>query len=278
MAEEETKESSGQPEMTFLDHLDHLRMHILRSLVAVVVFAIVVFLNKDFVFDTVIFGPRSPNFPTYRILCWLSDTLCLQPPDFQILTRELGEQFMIHIKSSFWIGFMVAFPYVFYEFWRFIRPGLYPREQKAARGIVFVCSVLFTIGVLFGYFFIAPFAITFLGSYSVGTVVSTPSLASYVDYLTMLTIPVGLVFELPVVAWFLSKIGILYPSFLRTYRRHALIVIIILAAVITPPDVTSQMILSIPLYALYEVSILISARVAKQREAEWEADGDELKS
>lgn len=278
MAEEETKESSGQPEMTFLDHLDHLRMHILRSLVAVVVFGIVVFLNKDFVFDTVIFGPRSPNFPTYRILCWLSDTLCLQPPDFQILTRELGEQFMIHIKSSFWIGFMVAFPYVFYEFWRFIRPGLYPREQKAARGIVFVCSVLFTIGVLFGYFFIAPFAITFLGSYSVGTVVSTPSLASYVDYLTMLTIPVGLVFELPVVAWFLSKIGILYPSFLRTYRRHALVVIIILAAVITPPDVTSQMILSMPLYALYEVSILISARVAKQREAEWEADGDELKS
>ncbi len=259
--------------MSFLDHLDHLRMHILRSLVAVILVACGVFLAKDFVFNTVIFGPRNADFPTYRLLCWFSDMLCMDPPDFQILTRDLGEQFMIHIKSSFWIGFMVAFPYVFYEFWRFIRPGLYEKEQKAARGLVLICSVLFTIGVLFGYYFIAPFAITFLGSYSVGSVVSTPSLESYVDYMTMLTIPVGLVFELPVVAWFLSKIGILYPSFLRSYRRHAMVVILILAAIITPPDVTSQMILTVPLYALFEVSIFISARVAKQREAEWEAEG-----
>ncbi len=260
--------------MSFLDHLDQLRMHIVRSLIAIVVIAIAVFLAKDFVFNTVIFGPRNPNFPTYRLLCGISDLLCMQPPDFKILTRDLGEQFMIHMKSSFWIGFMLAFPYVFYEFWRFIRPGLYPQEQKAARGLVFICSILFTIGVLFGYYFIAPFAITFLGSYNVGAVENTPSLASYVDYLTMLTLPVGLVFELPVVAWFLSKIGLLYPSFLRSYRRHAVVVILIFAAVITPPDVTSQMILTIPLYALFEISILISARVARQREAEWDEDGD----
>ncbi|MCF8237537.1 MAG: twin-arginine translocase subunit TatC [Saprospiraceae bacterium] len=278
MAEEETKEPTGHTEMSFLDHLDHLRMHILRSLVAIVVVGVVAFLNKDFIFDTVIFGPRSPQFPTYRFMCWLSESLCMQPPDFQILTRDLGEQFMIHLKSSFWIGFLGAFPYVFYEFWRFIRPGLYPQEQKAARGMVLICSMLFTTGVLFGYYFIAPFAITFLGSYNVGNVATTPSLESYVDYLTMLTLPVGLVFELPVVAWFLSKIGILYPSFLRTYRRHALVVIVIVAAIITPPDVTSQVILSLPLLALYEVSILISARVARQREEEWEEGGEESKS
>ena len=264
-------------EMSFLDHLDQLRMHILRSLLAVAVIAIGVFMAKDFVFNVVIFGPRNPDFPTYRILCSLSDALCIDPPNFKILTRDLGEQFMIHIKSSFWLGVILGFPYIFWEIWRFIRPGLYPQEQKAARGMVLICSMLFTFGVFFGYFFIAPFAISFLGSYTVGAE-STPSLASYVDYLTMLTLPVGLVFELPVVAWFLSKIGILYPSFLRSYRRHALVVIVILAAIITPPDVTSQMILSIPLLALYEVSIWVSARVHKQREAEWEAEGKDLSS
>lgn len=254
--------------MSFLDHLEQLRMHILRSLLAVVGFGILVFLSKDFVFQTVLFGPRDPDFPTYRLLCGISEVLCLKPPPFEILTRDLGEQFVVHIKSSFWIGLVIAFPYVFWEFWRFVRPALYPREQRAARGLVLVCSLLFSLGVLFGYYVLSPFAITFLAGYSVG-VTSAPTLASYIDYMTMFTIPVGLVFELPVVAWFLSKIGLLTPAFLRSYRREAIVVVLILAAIITPPDATSQIIVAIPILLLYEVSIWVSARVERDHLREW---------
>lgn len=251
-------------EMTFLDHLDHLRMHIIRSIIAILIVAVIVFLSKDFVFNTVIFGPKNPNFITYRFLCSLGEVLCLKPPPFEILTRELGEQFFVHIKSSFWLGLVVAFPYVFFEIWRFVRPALHPAEQKAARGIVIVCSFLFSLGVIFGYFILSPFAISFLAGYNVG-VTSAPTLTSYVDYMVMFTIPVGLIFELPVVSWFLSKIGLLTPGFLRTYRREAIVVIFILAAIITPPDITSQVIIAMPVLLLYEVSIWISARVEKER-------------
>jgi sec-independent protein translocase protein TatC len=265
------KGEEPQGEMSFLDHLEQLRMHIIRSLLVVVALGIVVFLAKDFVFHTVLFGPRRPDFPTYRFLCSIADVLCLKPPPFEILTRDLGEQFIVHIKSSFWIGLVLAFPYVFWEFWRFVRPALYPKEQKAARGLVLVCSLLFSLGVLFGYFILSPFAITFLGGYSVG-VTSAPTLASYIDYMTMFTIPVGLVFELPVVAWFLSRIGLLTPAFLRSYRKEAIVAVLILAAIITPPDATSQVIIAIPILLLYEVSIWISARVEREMAAEWGED------
>lgn len=251
-------------EMTFLDHLDQLRKHILRSILAVGVVAVGVFLAKDFVFQKVIFGPKNPDFITYRVLCAIADALCIRPPDFDIITRELGEQFIVHIKSSFWLGLVVAFPYVFYEFWKFVRPALYPEEQRAARGLVFVCSMLFSTGVAFGYFILSPFAITFLSSYSVGAI-SAPTLMSYVDYMTMFTIPVGMIFELPVVIWFLTKIGLVTPSFLRTYRRHAIISVFLLSAIITPPDITSQIIIALPVLLLYEVSIWISGRVEKKR-------------
>lgn len=261
--------SDSQAEMSFLDHLEQLRMHIIRSIAVIFVAAVAVFLAKDFVFGTVIFGPKNPDFITYRLLCRLADFLCFEPTPFNLITRDLGEQFMVHFKSSIWIGLVIAFPYVFWEFWRFIRPALYPAEQKAATGVVLICSLLFTLGVLFGYFILAPFSISFLAGYSVGAIV-TPTLASYVEYMTMLTIPIGLVFELPVVAWFLSRIGILTPSFLRNYRRHAIVAIFILAAIVTPPDVTSQFIVGLPLILLYEVSILISARVEKRQQKDWE--------
>jgi sec-independent protein translocase protein TatC len=264
MLKKALQDPDSQPEMTFLDHLDHLRMHLFRSVIAILIFAVAVFLAKDFVFQTVLFGPRRPDFITYRVLCAIADALCLQPPAFELMTRDLGEQFVVHIKSSFWIGLVLAFPYVFWEFWRFIRPALYAKEQKAARGLVFICSFLFSVGVLFGYFILAPFAITFLGGYSVGAI-NAPTLASYIDYMTMFTIPIGLVFELPVVAWFLSKIGLLTPDFMRTYRRHAVVAVFILGAAITPPDVTSQLIVSIPLLLLYEVSIWISAKVEREQ-------------
>lgn len=265
-------------EMSFLDHLEALRMHIVRSLVAIIAVAVGVFLSKTFVFDQVLFGPRREDFITYRILCRISEALCLKPVPFDILTRELGEQFMVHVKSSFWIGLVIAFPYVFWEFWRFVKPALYAKEQKAARGLVLICSVLFSLGVCFGYFILSPFAITFLAGYQVGDVTSAPTLSSYISYMVMFTIPVGLVFELPVVAWFLSKIGLLTPSFLRQYRREALVVVLIVAAVITPPDVTSQVIVAIPILILYEVSIYISARVERAAEKEWKEPSPDTKT
>ena len=246
--------------MNFFEHLEVLRWHIIRSLLAVVFFAVLVFLFKDFVFRHIILAPKYDDFFTYKLVCTYVPSLCMKPPAFMLITRELGEEFFVHLKSSFWIGLIVAFPYVFYEFWKFIKPGLYKKEQKAARGIVLVCSILFMMGVLFGYFIISPFAINFLGNYSVGAT-KTTTLSSYVSYMTMFTIPAGVVFELPIVVYFLAKIGLITAEFMRTYRKHAVVLILILAAIFTPPDVITQFLIGIPLFILYELSIHIAKRV-----------------
>ena len=261
----ETKKKSEEKEMSFLDHLEELRWHIIRSIIAVMLLAIVIFLFKDLVFDKIILAPKKSSFPTYRFFCNLSETTCFNPPNFKLLPRQLGEEFFTHLKVSIWLGIILAFPYLFWELWRFIKPGLYPNEQKAARGIVTICSFLFLLGVLFGYFVISPFAITFLAGYSVSPeVVSSPTLSSYVSYMTMFTIPTGLLFELPIVVYFLSRVGILTPSFMRTYRRHSIVLIFLLAAIITPPDITTQFLIGIPIIILYEISIFISAKAQKQ--------------
>ena len=252
--------------MSFLDHLEELRWHIVRSLVGIMIIAIVVFIAKDFVFNEIILAPTQKDFITYRLFCEWTGILCQGPGEVTVFTRELGEQFMVHLKVSFWFGLIVAFPYVFYEVWRFVRPGLYEKEQKATRGIVAVCTFLFLSGVLFGYFVIAPFAIAFLSSYSVSTIISdTFTLSSIVNYITMFTIPTGLVFQLPIAIFFLSKMGLVSPSFLRTYRRHAFVIILALAAIITPPDVMTQILIGIPLFFLYEISIRVSEWVYKKQ-------------
>lgn len=261
--------SKDQAEMSFLDHLEALRWHIIRAICSILVFAVVVFLSEKFLFESVILAHKEKDFATYQFFCSLSETFCFYPSPFKLETTDLQEIFITHLKVSFILGFIVAFPYIFWEIWRFVKPGLYAEEQKAARGIVFICSLLFFMGVLFGYFVIAPFAVTFLSNYSIGAgdVAVAPKLSSYVGLITMLTLPVGLVFELPVVVFFFSKIGLVTPAFMRQYRRHAFVVILILAAVITPPDVITQFLIGIPLYALYEISIYISARVQTKKEA-----------
>ncbi len=267
MADIIPKESTDEKEMSFLDHLEELRWHIIRSILAVVAVAIVVFLAKEFVFETIIFGPKKDWFPTYQFFCSISDKTCFKPPKFDLITREMGEQFFVHLKVSIWMGVIIAFPLVFWEFWKFIKPGLYDTERKAASGVVFVCSFLFSSGVLFGYYVIAPFAITFLANYSVGLeAVTSPTLASYVNYLTMFTIPTGVLFELPIVVYFLTKIGLITPQFMRNYRRHAVIIILIMAAIITPPDIVTQFLIGIPVFILYEISILISKRTLKMKQ------------
>ncbi len=262
----------GKGEMSFFEHIAELRKHILRSALAIAAVATVAFLNKDFIFNVLIFGPRSPDFITYRTLCHFSHSvglgegMCFTPPDFKLITRQLGEVLMQHLYVSFWLGIIGAFPFILWEFWKFVRPGLLETEQQAIRGVVTVCSLLFLSGVTFGYFVIAPFSINFLAGYTLeGTEVS-PTLDSYVTYMTMFTIPIGLVFEMPVVIYFLTKIGIIGYRSLQTYRRHAIVAILIVAAIITPPDVVSQTIVSIPLFILYELSILVAKRVQRNRE------------
>ncbi len=252
-------------EMSFLEHLEALRWHILRSFLAIVLVGIAVFLAKDFIFEQIIFAPKEADFITYRIICQLSSFLCFEPQPFEILTRDLGEQFIVHLKSSFWIGLIVAFPYVFWQIWKFVKPGLYEKERKVTRGVVLICSLLFISGVLFGYFIISPFAISFLSSYNVGAT-SAPTLASYINYMTMFTIPAGLVFELPIFVYFLAKLGVVGPKSMKKYRKHAVIAILVLASIITPPDMITQLLIGIPLFILYEVSIVIAARVEKKRE------------
>lgn len=270
---------SEEKEMSFIDHLEELRMHIIRSLIAVLGAGIVLFVAKDFVFHTLLFGPVRPDFPTYQLLCWISnsigigDALCYDPSNIKLMTLKLGEAFLLHIKVSFIAGFVFAFPYVFWEFWRFLRPGLHRNERGVVRGIVFVCSTLFLMGVAFGYFVISPFAVNFLAGYQLPGVDEGGNLiqaASFINYMIMFTVPTGLVFELPIVVFYLAKVGIVTPQLMRTYRRHAIVLILVLAALITPPDVMTQFLIGIPLFILYELSIFIAAREVR-RQAKYEA-------
>ncbi len=262
------QDQSSGGEMSFLDHLEELRWHIIRSLVVTVTVAIVIYVLGQSVFDLIIYGPKEKWFFTYSLICSISSELCFYPPDFELKTIQLGEQFFVHLKTSLVLGIVLAFPYIFWEFWRFISPGLYPEEKRVVRGVVVICSLLFAMGVLFGYFIVAPFAVTFLASYSVGAVNAT-TLSSYVNYMTMFTLPAGLLFELPVAVYFLSRLGLVTPEFMRSYRRHAFVVILILAAIITPPDMITQLLIGVPLYGLYEISIGISRRVQKRWEKEF---------
>lgn len=260
-----------EKEMSFFDHLEELRWHIIRSVMAILVFAVALFFMKDFVFNTVIFGPRNPDFITYRVICAFSnmigvgDSLCFFPKDFNLITPDMGELFLTHMKVSALLGFVLAFPYIFWEVWRFVKPGLYEKERRATRYAVAICSVLFTIGVMFGYFVISPFAVSFLTGYQLPGVEATPALGSYISYMVMFTLPTGLVFELPVAAHVLTKVGVISSKFMKEYRRHAIVVIVILAAIITPPDAFSQILIALPLLGLYEISIYVAKRVEKQQ-------------
>lgn len=270
---EAEKEGRDAGEMSFFGHIEELRRRILRSALAIAVMGAVCFVNKDFVFDTLIFGPRNPDFLTYRALCGLShtiglaDKMCFAPVEFKLITRQLGEILMQHLYVSFWLGLILAFPYVLWQFWLFLKPGLLETEQKAVRGAVSICSLLFLLGVGFGYFIIAPFSINFLAGYTLSGTEVAPTLDSYVTYMTMFTIPIGLFFEMPVVVYFLTKIGVVGYRSLQLYRRYAFVAILIVAAIITPPDVVSQAIVALPLYGLYEVSILVARREQRRREA-----------
>ncbi|MBK9018400.1 MAG: twin-arginine translocase subunit TatC [Saprospiraceae bacterium] len=274
----EKGKTGEEKEMTFFDHLEELRWHIFRSALAILVVALALFFMEDVVFNKIIFGPRYPDFITYRLICefsnyiGLGDGLCFYPKEFHLITPDMGELFLTHIKISFLLGLVAAMPYIFWEAWRFIKPGLYEKEQNASRFAVLICSFLFSLGVLFGYFVISPFAISFLTGYELPGVESTPALSSYISYMLMFTMPTGLIFQLPVAAHVLAKIGLVSSSLMRQYRRHAIVVIVIVAAIITPPDAFSQILIALPLLGLYEISIAVVKKVEKQKAMEEKMD------
>ena len=257
-------------EMSFIDHLEILRWHIIRSVASILVFAIIAFLAKDFVVHDLILGPSRPDFYTYRKFCDLgaylnSPGLCIQKLSFTLQSRQMSSQFTTHMTVSFIIGLILAFPYTFWEIWRFIKPGLYPNEQKNSRGAVFFVTILFLIGLLFGYFIAAPLSINFLSSYSIDPSIANEfDLSSYIDTLTQMTLACGIMFELPMIVFFLAKAGIASPELMRLYRRHAIVVILVIAALISPPDVLSMTIFAVPLIGLYEGSIFIASFVQKR--------------
>lgn len=259
--------SEDKKELGFLDHLEELRWCLIRSAIAILVFTGLAFVFKSFIFDGIILAPKSPDFITNKLLCKLSDIfntpiLCINKNSFEIKSIYMAGQFMAHIKISIIAGIILAFPYVVYEIWKFIKPALYPHEIKAIKGVVFYTSLLFIIGILFGYYIITPMSINFLGSYKVSeSVANEINLMSYVSTVTSVTLATGIVFELPIFIMFLSKINLVTPAFLRKYRRHAIIGILIFAAIITPPDIFSQILVSIPMIILYEISILISKKI-----------------
>ena len=238
-------------QMTFWDHLDVLRGSIIRVLVAGVVMGIGVFFLKDWLFDVVLW-PRQSDFPTYRLLG-------AEPFELNLVNTQLTEQFMIHMKVALIVGLLVASPYIIYVLFRFISPALYDDERRASYRLVGAAYGMFIVGIAVNYFLIFPLTVRFLGTYSVSQDVQTMlTLSSYVDTLLLMSLVFGIVFEIPVIAWLLARFGMLKASWMSEYRRHAIVAILIMAAVITPTaDIMTLIVVSLPIWLLYEVSIWI---------------------
>jgi len=263
-------------EMSFLGHLEELRWHLLRAFLSILIIAIAAFIFHDIIFDKILLAPKSPDFFTNRMFCAFSKivnapTLCINSNPFEIINIDMAGQFTTHIMVSIIAGIILAFPYIFFEFWSFVKPALYLKEKGYAGGAVFYSSLLFLVGVLFGFYIITPLSVHFLGSYNVSDQVENQiNLTSYISTVAKVILASGVVFELPVLVFFLTKIGLVTPSFLRKYRKHSIVVILLLSAIITPPDIFSQVLVCFPLLFLYEIGIGISKRILAKEKAKFE--------
>lgn len=277
-----TKKTNAAGEMSFWGHIDALRGHLFRSSLVVIIIAIVVFFYPEILFDKIIFGPLRSDFLTYRAFCklghWLQsnnlfkdgDQLCFGHYTFKLQSLGLSDQFTSQMWIAIIAGLIIGLPYVLWEVWRFIKPALKEKEKKASTSFIFSATALFLTGVLFAYYIIVPLMVNFLGNYKVSEMVENNfTMDSYIDTITTLTVATGIVFELPIIVFFLTKFGIMTPQFMRKYRKHAIVVILIVAGVITPsPDVTSQLLVAFPLYFLYEASIFVSMFEMKRKAKE----------
>jgi sec-independent protein translocase protein TatC len=267
-------------EMSFIDHLEELRWVILYSVLAAIAGALVVGFNHKWFFDHVVMGPAKPNFVTYKLMCdaghslGFGDGLCIEPFKVDLLNTKVYGQFNMMFSFSLIAGFIVAFPLIFWMFWKFIKPALTDKELKGVRGVIFWVSLMFFMGIAFGYFFLSPYAINFFATFQLSSSIENKwAVDDYISMLTSFTLGCGLAFQLPLVLYFLAKIGIVTARFLKKYFRHAIVIIVIIAAIITPPDGITQIIVATPLILLYWISIWLVARVNKRQlkaeEAEW---------
>jgi len=264
-----TKKTNNSGEMSFLEHLEELRWHIVRSVIAVMIFAILAFIFNEFLFDYVLLAPKNSDFITNRLLCELAEKmnapdLCINAVPMELQAVKMAGQFSASIMVSLYAGLIIAFPFVVWELWRFISPALYENERKYARGSVAAISIMFFIGCMFGYFVILPLTIHFLGGWQASAEIKTTvDIGSYFS-ITYIPFATGIIFELPVLMIFLTKVGMITPSFMIKYRKHAIILLMCVAAVITPPDVFSMVLVVLPLLLLYEISIMLTKRTARK--------------
>ncbi|WP_423148942.1 twin-arginine translocase subunit TatC [Rubrolithibacter danxiaensis] len=268
------KGKNYESEMSFFDHLEVLRWHLIRASIAVVIFTSLAFAYYDELFDGIIMGPKKASFWTYRMMCIIGEKFHLGPDfciskdiPFNIINTEMAGQFTLQLNSSLIIGIVLGGPYLLYEVWRFVKPGLNEKEKTSASGFVFYATLLFILGVLFGYYIIAPLSINFLANYKISSIIDNQiTIDSYLSSVATLTLGSGIVFELPILIFILSKMGIMTPKFMRSSRRYAAVIILVIAAIVTPtPDMLTMLTVSFPLFLLYEISIIISARVERKR-------------
>ena len=257
--------NQNSSEQSFISHLEVLRWHFFRSFISILVGTIIVFFNKSFVFDKIIFACKENSFPTYVFLCKVSDKLCIKDMPFILMNIEMAGQFMMHILVSFVGGVIISFPYILYELWLFVSPAMYKSEKKTSVIMFLVAFFLFILGVLFGYYVIIPFSINFLSSYNISGVIENDiHFISFIKTFTTIILTTGLLFQLPLVIFGLTKFNLITPSQLVQYRRHAFVIILIMASILTPPDVFSQILIGLPIFILYEISIFIS-RISKPK-------------
>ncbi|NHM00961.1 twin-arginine translocase subunit TatC [Flavobacterium difficile] len=253
-------------EMTFLDHLEELRWLLVRSSAAILIGGAIAYFFNEFIFNTIIFGPMKGDFITYQFFCDLANTydldksFCDTTLNFSIQNTEIEGQISLMVWTCITAGFVICFPYILLQFWNFISPALYKKEKRNAVKFIVISSLLFFLGVAFGYFVLTPLSLNFLSTFSVSDVIKNDiNVNSYIGTVKTTTLATGLVFELPIIIYFLSSLGLVTPAFLREYRKWAYVIILIIAAIVTPPDVISQIIVTIPLVVLFEISIIISA-------------------
>ncbi|MBG6109776.1 sec-independent protein translocase protein TatC [Flavobacterium sp. CG_9.10] len=266
------KEKKNLNEMSFLDHLEELRWLLVRSTIAVIIMAFLTYFISDYLFDIIIFGPTRPTFITYTFFCDLShslgfaDSICITEMPFIIQNTEMEGQVNMFVWMCLLAGFILSFPYILFELWKFIGPALYEKERKNAKIFIFISSLLFFLGVLFGYYVVIPMSVNFLATFTVSDIVKNQfTLDSYLGMVKTSVLASGLFFEMPIMIYFLTKLGLVTPTFLRKYWKYAVIIILIVAAIVTPPDVVSQTIVAIPMLLIYEASILISKLVVRNQ-------------
>jgi sec-independent protein translocase protein TatC len=264
-----------EAEMSFFDHIDVLRKHLLRALLVIVVFTIGAFWFSDFIFNELIMGPKNPNFWTYRMMCKMAATFptlvgsdfCITHIDAKIINTEMAGQFTLQINSCIMVGVILGIPYLLFELWLFVKPALHDNERKSASSFVTFASVLFFVGILFGYYVVCPLSVNFLTGFTVSKEIeNTFTISSYLSSISTLTIGSGIIFQLPVVIYILSKLGFMTPAFMRASRRYAIVLILVIAAIVTPtPDIITMIVVALPLFILYEISIFISANIERKK-------------